>query len=109
MGKVAPFSIPMDTTLALRITTAAGLGYSVLTLGMPKMYLTQANLDGENEDMQLLTRNIGGGILGLTSMTYMASTRGADCKELALCSLSTAFIAYTLCNLEALMRKPNMQ
>jgi len=99
----------MDKSTACNVITAAGAVYAAQTLLVPHTYLEQ---DGTavNADTEALTRGLGGGILGLTSVAYMAAKSDSDeAKTIALCSGATAFAAWSANNAYRATTKGSLQ
>lgn len=73
----------MDKSTTLYAVTAAGAIYSAQTLLAPSSYL-KSSAYADNEDTRAMCRAVGGGILGLTSISYLAAK--SDSMELKLCA-----------------------
>merc|ERR550514_405736 len=83
----------MDTQTALKLYTAAGTAYAIQLIGMPGFYLSQSQMDA-TDDVVTLTRNCGGGVLGITVAAYLGQSAGPEAKELALKANVAAMCVY---------------
>jgi hypothetical protein len=85
----------MDATTACNAIALSGGIYGLQMCLLPSTYLSLDNTP-INNDTEDLCRSTGCGILGLTSLAYMAAkSDSTEAKKIALCSCATSFMAWT--------------
>ena len=78
-------------------------------MAAPHTYL-EADQTEATQDTVALTRGMAGGILGLTSVSYMAAKSDSDeVKTVALCSGAAAFLVLAGNNVHRAMTKGSVQ
>jgi len=104
----------LDQNVALNVITALNVGYATNMLVAPWFWLEQSEMNAEDEN-QIICRNIGAGLVGMGSVSYMARmSDNNELKRVALCATAAAGIgfflnaAYSASKSEAPMRKADL-